>query len=501
MNAFFLSPISGSELCTKPLGRLAVLLLVPLLAMAQPPAASHPPANKILDHSDALVRDAAQRRNRIQQARRTAPVLPAIAALGREVGAPTNAAEQAERPASQPQPAKPRGSAATTFIDNRSAACVNVRDFGAKGDGQSDDTEAFVKALAARRAVCVPNGDYRVDTLSLPDSAVISGESRATVIRPLVEGQKGVFHAAGSSFKQKVTHVQIRNLMVYNPFQHPPTGAYAVRFDYAEKCTLQNVMLVGFYDNLIILNSVFIDLFASESGYAHHTNVFANWTDDSSGPYFGGWLYFDHFRALGSLGPSSVDIENYASVTMREVIVVGNKQAGIHVGQTKSKTDRPTFVVIDNCEFDSNGGTGLALVYVRDSIITNSWFSSGRDQSSPGVLLEHCSTITVSQNIFFWNGSEGLRMADTSYSSVTGNSSTANKTAGIGLERCRFNVIERNVVSSEQFNAMGYAQQRGIEEGAGSGRNVVIGNVVRGSRISQINARGEGTVSGFNISQ
>lgn len=39
---------------------------------------------------------------------------------------------------------------------------VNIRDFGAKGDGETDDTEAFEKAISQHKAIYVPQGWYRL---------------------------------------------------------------------------------------------------------------------------------------------------------------------------------------------------------------------------------------------------------------------------------------------------------------------------------------------------
>jgi len=52
---------------------------------------------------------------------------------------------------------------------------ASVRDFGAKGDGETDDTAAIQAAIKASRTVFVPQGWYRVsDTLRLrPDTALI----------------------------------------------------------------------------------------------------------------------------------------------------------------------------------------------------------------------------------------------------------------------------------------------------------------------------------------
>jgi sugar lactone lactonase YvrE len=61
---------------------------------------------------------------------------------------------------------------------------VNLRDLGAKGDGSTDDTEVFQKAIAAHRAIYLPSGFYIVrDTLKLrPDSVLIGLHPGATQI-------------------------------------------------------------------------------------------------------------------------------------------------------------------------------------------------------------------------------------------------------------------------------------------------------------------------------
>jgi polygalacturonase len=61
---------------------------------------------------------------------------------------------------------------------------VNLRDLGAKGDGITDDTEVFQKAIASHRAIYLPSGFYVVrDTLKLrPDSVLIGLHPGATQI-------------------------------------------------------------------------------------------------------------------------------------------------------------------------------------------------------------------------------------------------------------------------------------------------------------------------------
>jgi sugar lactone lactonase YvrE len=61
---------------------------------------------------------------------------------------------------------------------------VSVRQVGAVGDGQQDDTEALKKAIAQHRALYLPLGVYRIsDTLRLrPDTVLVGLQPSATVI-------------------------------------------------------------------------------------------------------------------------------------------------------------------------------------------------------------------------------------------------------------------------------------------------------------------------------
>lgn len=85
---------------------------------------------------------------------------------------------------------------------------VNIRSLGAKGDGISDDTEVFRKAIAGHRSIYIPSGYYVVtDTLTLrSDTALIGLHPNRTQIiipdrtpafqgvggpKPLIEAPKG----------------------------------------------------------------------------------------------------------------------------------------------------------------------------------------------------------------------------------------------------------------------------------------------------------------------
>jgi len=75
-----------------------------------------------------------------------------------------------------------------------SGRSVNVREFGAKGDGVADDTRAIQSAINAARAgetIYFPSGTYRVSNFAVKNRAGLSfaGEGRKSVIKqnPLAE--------------------------------------------------------------------------------------------------------------------------------------------------------------------------------------------------------------------------------------------------------------------------------------------------------------------------
>jgi Pectate lyase superfamily protein len=63
---------------------------------------------------------------------------------------------------------------------------VNVKDFGAKGDGNTDDTESFKKAIGKGRVmVHVPEGIYVVKGIKVPSFTCLKGEGKGRTILKL----------------------------------------------------------------------------------------------------------------------------------------------------------------------------------------------------------------------------------------------------------------------------------------------------------------------------
>jgi hypothetical protein len=68
-------------------------------------------------------------------------------------------------------------------LSNKLTELVSVKDFGAKGDGSTDDTAAFTAAFAAASKVYAPAGTYIVSAISVPANTELQTDGFDTIIK------------------------------------------------------------------------------------------------------------------------------------------------------------------------------------------------------------------------------------------------------------------------------------------------------------------------------
>lgn len=114
-------------------------------------------------------------------------------------------------------------------IPNASANTISVKSYGAKGDGKSDDTKAFQKAIdfasKNNKTLVVPesNKPYLIlSTLELKSNTHISGYG-ATLFMPSHEQVHNIFSA---SSKIEIANVSIKGLSLMSENDQEGTGEY-----------------------------------------------------------------------------------------------------------------------------------------------------------------------------------------------------------------------------------------------------------------------------------
>jgi hypothetical protein len=174
---------------------------------------------------------------------RRAALASSLAALGGALPASVTAAEEANT------------------AKRLASGHLNVRDYGAAGDGKSDDSGAFVAAMKAAAAtggntVFLPPGNYLIkEPLEVPENVVLEGVFRAPTARTQNRGTTllavaGAGQAEGQPFLTLHQNSTLHGLTVFYPEQkqaNPPVPyPWTVR-GRADNCSLVDVLLVNPY--------------------------------------------------------------------------------------------------------------------------------------------------------------------------------------------------------------------------------------------------------------
>ena len=84
-------------------------------------------------------------------------------------------------------------------IDSKLEDVVSVKDFGAKGDGVTDDTAAFNAAIAAGKTITVPVGSYAISSIAITDRRCLSIVAEGS-FDPVVQAVKFIPTATVDTF-------------------------------------------------------------------------------------------------------------------------------------------------------------------------------------------------------------------------------------------------------------------------------------------------------------
>ena len=195
--------------------------------------------------------------------------------------------------------------AVATNVEAKLAQTISVKDFGAVGDGVTDDTDAFIAAIGTGTVnVYVPAGTYLVSSIVLQSWTTLYGEGYASIIK-----------SDGSS-------------------NHTITGTHV------QHCTIRDLRILG------------------NSGKTNLCGIYMNgavWTTLQN-------LY------VGSNGSHGIQFTDTGTayvgcypVMIRGVHSEANGGDGCKIQATSGSTNQENAISIFQSEFQGNGGNGLTL--------------------------------------------------------------------------------------------------------------------------------------------
>jgi parallel beta-helix repeat protein len=244
---------------------------------------------------------------------------------------------------------------------------TNVKSFGAKGDGVTNDTEAIQNAINYLNTknggtLFFPVGTYLSDTLIIQSNIEIKGENKWLSVIKLIDSPTGaLLECSGTSATFK-TNININNIHLKHRENYSPTGykGTLVNSEYARwgticDCVLSNISNYG------------IRLVETDSS----SDTTRSWTISRN-------IIFNETTVIGSgifLGKASeyVDVVNnkvnglYFGIKIKDsanVKIVANTCSrntyGIHSDNSSSTINCGKFVIANNT-CNHNGDTGIYI--------------------------------------------------------------------------------------------------------------------------------------------
>lgn len=331
-------------------------------------------------------------------------------------------------------------------------AFANVRDYGAVGDGTTNDAVAIQLAFDSGKSVYFPDGTYYISNtiLTLPQNAIVCGSGPDAII--LGNGANPVAILEGTAVSHK------ENLILRDLTIKRTNGTYAnqrqlVEITYADDCYIQNVIFDGdnatsVYPGALIGYSV-TRLNISDCQFLGGANC--NLTSVgalSSNPYSTGCIIkncymapapsqgFDFYYVndlivdgctahgrTSDFGCGFIIEYRGKNITFTNCISYDNKRSGFYYEPNTAQG--LASVTFNNCIAYNNGETGL---YAQNSfgLVVNGgayWGSaSSFVGSNSGIALEDVSQyVTITGAYIHSNQACGLLIAKGNYNTISSN--------------------------------------------------------------------------------
>jgi hypothetical protein len=400
-------------------------------------------------------------------------------------------------------------SAQATTVQAKLRETVSVKDFGAVGNGVTDDTAAIQAAVNAAKKIYFPPGTYLINVVTLNANNFLFGDGVASIIKQsasVVGGSSGSLYAESGSSTTTIDNIVIRDLRVEaNNITAPvfEEHTHLISLNGVKNALIENVQFIGFRgDGLYIGSGI------SGSAERHNINVTVR------------NCFFDGINQQNRNGISVIDVDGiniinnvFVNLTrndmpgaidfepdgnafhiIRNLVVTGNviRNCGGNVAciqiYTPSTVTSPAYnIVLSNntCE-NSPLALGLYINLQRGATYTDS-AATLTGNTVKNCLRPFCifgaSNVTVNANTFrnFKNsGLVGYLTSDTTAYAVTISNNIFSTTSGPG-DGSALNILNANnvIVSGNQFIDIGLS--------TGGGEYVQLGTTSTSSNVTIVN--------------
>ncbi len=358
---------------------------------------------------------------------------------------------------------------------------VSVTQFGAVGDGSTDDFQAIVNAMNDAQGigpVFFPPGTYAISqSLPLPDYIVLIGENKAyCTIKAM--GNFPVIQETRTS-SDPIHWAGIVNLTIRGGGMNG-SNAHGIQLKFGNRVTLSNLFIFSCNHG--------IDLAHQYQTFMTDVHVHGAGSDQSNiGFYF--QPLTDPSDENNAVQAVNCLAQGIASYGFRLINSNGSKfinceaQNGIYgfyIGDPPTNQRKVRWSHFANCLADTNSQAGWYLQRGLSSYMGEMQFSNCWGGNCPGSLLNvnGCSNMSFSNFLLVSAGQNGAVFSGCNNLSVTGFTIQDYNNVSSGF--AGINILNSNKCAVTSTNTQTNFNMRGIDLNGTSDYNAITGNVVQG---------------------
>lgn len=284
----------------------------------------------------------------------------------------------------------------------KNSQVINVRDYGAMGDGVTDDTQALRNVVAmadGKKTIYLPRGTYLCRPLVLPSNTTIIGDGiDITTLKLMPNADDALLVVAEQH------NVTLKDFTVDGNKDNQIKGS-SVIFWRSRYNLINSLKIINSYTIGLEMSNVTDSIIENSHFDGTVENCVVSFSNDNADYVTGNNIIRNNI--MENAGLDGIIYNTMNGIITNNIFRNNGKRVGWTAGGVYA--NKKYFLIITNNTIYGNNGNGVDLIDCGNCIISG---NVSRENNSAGIMLANCSNSTIENNICANNGKAPALLQD-----------------------------------------------------------------------------------------